>query len=76
MSSLGHLGRTLPEACAEYFIFLLGSQDGAGNILGRLESIRKAALELSHCIAEDYVWYRDEFNLEVRIDEGKVLHSC
>lgn len=38
--------------------------------LGTLETIRRAAVAKTDALAKDYLWQRDAFNLETKIDHG------
>jgi hypothetical protein len=63
--------RELAENCVEYFLFLLDDEVEARNQLAKLETIRKAALQLCQSVAKDYIWQRDEFTLELKTDQSK-----
>jgi hypothetical protein len=68
------LGRELPENNVEYSIFLIDDKVDGRKLLNQLESVRKAALELSQTLTSDYIWQRDDFNLQLRNEAGSV-HS-
>lgn len=72
----GHTGleREVPEGSVEYLLFLLGGPEAdARATLSQLEALRKAALKLCSEVTGDdgYVWQRDEFNLELKNEEGE-----
>ncbi|KFA72376.1 hypothetical protein S40288_05595 [Stachybotrys chartarum IBT 40288] len=62
--------RQMAENCVEYFLFLIDGQADSRHHLSKLESIRKAALQLSQSLTKDYIWQRDEFQLELRSENG------
>lgn len=67
-------GKTsLPENCVEYMVFLIDSQLNARQVLSRLESVKKAALQLAAGLTKDYIWQRDSFGLEVKSRSGGLL---
>ncbi|KAI9901376.1 hypothetical protein N3K66_003193 [Trichothecium roseum] len=77
----GHTGleREVPEGSVEYLLFLLGGPEAdARATLSQLEALRRAALKLCSEVTGDdgYVWQRDEFNLELKNEEGLLfLHG-
>ncbi|OAQ93119.1 SGT1-like protein [Purpureocillium lilacinum] len=60
----------LPDNSVEYCMFLLEGQVDARRTLSNLESLRKSALELAQTLTADYIWQRDDFNLELKITDG------
>ncbi|KAF7545712.1 hypothetical protein G7046_g9496 [Stylonectria norvegica] len=62
----------LPDNTVEYLLFILDSKLDARKQLSQIESIRKSALQLSASIAKDYIWQKDEFNLELKTEQGLV----
>ncbi|KAK3689991.1 SGT1 protein-domain-containing protein [Podospora appendiculata] len=56
---------TLPENCVEYMLFLIGDQG-----LPRLEAVRKAAAKQLDEFTKDYIWQRDSFKLETKVEDG------
>lgn len=67
----GGLDMKLAENCVEYSIFVLPEGEGnARKLLSLLETIRKAALELSTGLTKDFIWQRDDFNLALVNDNG------
>jgi len=56
---------TPAEDCVEYMLFVPGEKT-----LGTLETIRKAAVAKADALTKDYIWQRDAFNLETKIDHG------
>ncbi|KAK2610384.1 hypothetical protein N8I77_003818 [Diaporthe amygdali] len=68
--------RCLPENCVEYMLFIIDSQLQPQQIFSRLETVRKAAVQLSSQLTSEYIWQRDAFGLEVTTDKGLVyLHG-
>lgn len=68
----GGLDMKLAENCVEYSIFVLPEEEGnARKLLSLLETIRKAALELSANLTKDFIWQRDGFNLVLENDQGE-----
>jgi hypothetical protein len=61
---------TLPENCVEYCLLLIDPKLEAGKKLAQLETIRKSALQHCQSLTKDYIWQRDEFNLELRNEQG------
>ncbi|KAJ4291527.1 hypothetical protein N0V88_006124 [Collariella sp. IMI 366227] len=57
----------LPEDCVEYMLFVIGEKTDS---LPSLEAIRKAAEKKLDEIAKDYIWQRDPFKLETKIQKG------
>ncbi|KLU84573.1 hypothetical protein MAPG_03613 [Magnaporthiopsis poae ATCC 64411] len=70
-------GKTsLPENCVEYMVFLIDSQLDARQVLSRLETVKKSALQLAAGLTKDYIWQRDSFGLEVKSRSGLLfLHG-
>lgn len=66
--------RQLPDNCVEYLLFIDVHQDTRRQ-LSQIETIRKAALQLSNTLARDYIWQKDEFNLELKTENGKAARS-
>ncbi|KAK0386943.1 hypothetical protein NLU13_5256 [Sarocladium strictum] len=65
-----HQQLVLPENCVEYFLLVIDPQLEPRKKLSQLESIRQAALELAQTLTKDYIWQREEFNLELRTENG------
>ncbi|KAK4464228.1 protein ecdysoneless [Cladorrhinum samala] len=59
----------LPEDCVEYMLFILGNKTDNNNTPS-LESVRKAAEKKLDELAKDYIWQREPFRLETRIQKG------
>ena len=55
----------LAEDCVEYMLFVPGDKT-----LGTLETIRKAAVAKAEALTKDYIWQRDAFSLETKIQDG------
>lgn len=66
------LGRELPENNVEYIIFVIDGKLDGRKLLNELESVRKSALQLSQSLTADYIWQRDEFNLELKNESGQI----
>ena len=62
--------RQLAENCVEYYLFLIDEQADTRHHLARLESLRKTAVQLSQSLTKDYIWQRDEFQLESKTENG------
>ncbi|KAL2203639.1 SGT1-domain-containing protein [Sarocladium strictum] len=60
----------LPENCVEYYLFLVGAQLETRKKLSQLESVRQSALKLSQDLTKDYIWQREDFNLELKTEGG------
>ncbi|CAM1503698.1 Fc.00g012890.m01.CDS01 [Cosmosporella sp. VM-42] len=72
----GGFERQLPDNCVEYILFVLDPSLDSRKQLSQIETIRKSALRLSSSIAKGYIWQKDEFNLELRNEQGLVyLHG-
>ena len=65
---------TLPEDCVEYMLFIIGDKtDGS---LPSLETVRKAAEQKLDELARDYIWQREPFRLERRVQKGASPSVC
>ncbi|KAF3763753.1 SGT1-domain-containing protein [Cryphonectria parasitica EP155] len=62
--------RVLPDNCVEYMLFVLEADAQAKNILSGLETVRRAAIELSKDLTRGYIWQRDGFGLEMKNEGG------
>ncbi|KAK4099925.1 SGT1-domain-containing protein [Parathielavia hyrcaniae] len=58
----------LPEDCVEYMLFVIG--DKTSNALPSLEAVRKAADQKLHELAKDYIWQREPFRLDTKLQNG------
>ncbi|TAQ87349.1 hypothetical protein B7494_g4316 [Chlorociboria aeruginascens] len=69
--------RRLPEDCAEYTLFILDSKlKSQKEVLGRLETVRKAASKLTDNLLKEYIWQRDSFRLDIESGKGVIyLHG-
>ncbi|KAK4124196.1 SGT1-domain-containing protein [Parathielavia appendiculata] len=56
------------EDCVEYMLFVIG--DKTSNTLPSLESVRKAADQKLDELAKDYIWQREPFKLETKVQKG------
>ena len=59
---------SLPEDCVEYMLFVIQDKSEASKL--SLEAVRKAADEKLEELAKDYIWQRQPFKLETRIQKG------
>jgi hypothetical protein len=59
----------LPEDCVEYMLFVI-SDNKAGSSNPSLEAVRKAADQKLNELAKDYIWQRDPFKLETKVQKG------
>lgn len=79
MSADGNVGETeaavtgqLPENTVEYMLFVIDSQQTeARKTRPRLETIRKAAVELAQSLTKDYIWQREGFEVSFKSENGK-----
>lgn len=62
--------RELPDNHVEYFLFLLDGEDNARKQLLDLEKLQKAAHYLRQTLTKDYIWQRDDFELELEAQNG------
>jgi hypothetical protein len=62
---------TLPEDCVEYMLFIIG--DKTDGDLPSLETVRKAAEQKLDELARDYIWQREPFRLETKVQKGASL---
>jgi hypothetical protein len=58
----------LPEDCVEYMLFVIGEK--TDNSLPSLEAVRKAADQKLDELAKDYIWQREPFKLETKVQKG------
>ena len=63
--------RELNENCMEYMIFQISKESDTRKYLSSLESLRKDALQKEKALAQDYIWQREQFNLELINEKGK-----
>ncbi|PON21860.1 hypothetical protein TGAM01_v209290 [Trichoderma gamsii] len=84
MSADGNVGETeaavtgqLPENTVEYMLFVIDSQQTeARKTRSRLETIRKAAVELAQSLTKDYIWQREGFEVSFKSENGLLfLHG-
>lgn len=69
----GHFERTLLENCVEYMIFIPQEHLEPRRSFSSLENVRKAAVQLSNQLTKDYIWQREDFDLETKSTDGS---SC
>ncbi|VBB81347.1 Putative small glutamine rich protein with tetratricopeptide repeats 1 [Podospora comata] len=61
----------LPEDCVEYMLFIIGEK--SDNDLPSLEAVKRAADKKLTELAKDYIWQREPFKLETKIQKGSGL---
>lgn len=69
----------LPEDCVEYMLFIIDSRlNSQKEILQRLEIVRKAASKFQGQLLKKYIWQRDSYDLNLKIESGrlKVFLDC
>ncbi|CAG9941420.1 unnamed protein product [Clonostachys rosea f. rosea IK726] len=64
--------KEITENVVEYLIFCIESNSDARNTLSRLETVRKAAIQNCQSLTKDYLWQREEFNLELKNEGGLI----
>ncbi len=64
----------LPEDCVEYMLFIIGDKASGG--LPTLEAVRKAADRKLDELAKDYIWQREPFRLETKVQKGVCVPGC
>ena len=60
--------RTLPDDCVEYTLLIIDRSSPAqdpSSVRSQLEKVQQAASDLVEEIAGEYIWQRDEFQLEL-----------
>lgn len=63
----------LADNCVEYALFVIDSRLDSRKQLAQLETIRKSALRFCESLTKSYIWQKDEFNLELRNEQGEQL---
>ncbi|KAL6898755.1 SGT1 domain-containing protein [Trichoderma evansii] len=85
MSTDGNVGEAeaaaaeqLPENTVEYMLFVIDNQQTeARKTRPRLETIRKAAVELVQSLTKDYIWQRESFEISFKSENGLLyLHGA
>ncbi|KAK4179710.1 putative small glutamine rich protein with tetratricopeptide repeats 1 [Triangularia setosa] len=61
----------LPEDCVEYMLFII--REKSDSDLPSLEAVKKAAEKKLTKLARDYIWQREPFKLETKIQKGSGL---
>lgn len=69
-ASSGDIQQEVSENTLRYLIFTSDSGADNHNVLRQLETVRQAALKLCRDLAEDYIWQRDSFDLQLRTEGG------
>ncbi len=62
----------LPEDCVEYMLFII--KDKTDSRLPSLETVKKAADQKLEELAKDYIWQREPFKLETKVQKGASCH--
>lgn len=62
--------RSLPENCVEYMLFVLETDLEPMISLSGLQTVRKAAIQLSNQLTKDYIWQREAFFLDLKSSNG------
>lgn len=62
--------RSLPENCVEYMLFIIDAKLQPQQVFSRLDTVRKAAVQLSSRLTSGYIWQRDAFNVEIATEKG------
>ncbi|KAM0247383.1 hypothetical protein ACHAQJ_009847 [Trichoderma viride] len=84
MSRNGNVGETegaaveqLPENTVEYMLFVIDNQQTeARKTRTRLETVRKAMIELVQSLTKDYIWQRGGFEISFKSENGLLfLHG-
>ena len=65
--------KRLPDDCVEYMLFIIDTSLTQKEVLTRLELVRKEATKLTGALLKDYIWQRDNFNLNLEQSSGKKL---
>lgn len=64
--------KRLPEDCVEYMLFIIDDRlKSQKEIFQRLEIVRKVAVELQVQLLKEYIWQRDRFTVEIKIEPGE-----
>jgi len=70
------LPKRLPEDCVEYSLFIIDARlKSQKELLSRLETVRKAAVDLADSLLKEYIWQRDGFKLEVESGKGMSVRT-
>lgn len=79
MSNDSNIGETeaaveqLSENTVEYMLFVVENQQSeALKARTRLETIRKAAVELVQSLTKDYIWQREGFDISLKSEHGEL----
>jgi SGT1 protein len=69
--------KRFPEDCVDYSLFVVDSALNPREHLNQLEVVRKEALKITKQLLKDYIWQKDEFNLELEVqgEAGTCLFS-
>lgn len=67
-------GRRHANECrVEYFLFIIDRRADGRRLTEQLGALQKAALELCRSLADNYIWQRDEFRLELKTGQGQAF---
>lgn len=61
------------ENSIEYAIFIIGQQQDTRNQIQELENIRKNVIKSCQDLTKDYIWQKDDFSLELKIEQGMLI---
>lgn len=62
--------RSLPEDTVEYVVHVVDPKLSDAEAKSRLNEFSKSATELKRKYLKDYIWQRDDFNLQLRREDG------
>lgn len=66
----GGFRMTLPENCVEYMLFVVEDDAQESSRLQSLEAVRRAATKKASDLTNNYIWQRETFSLETKIENG------
>lgn len=67
--------KRLPDDCVEYAIHIINSPPAESTVRTRLRQIHQAANVLTKGLLKDFIWQRQNFNLELVQEDGKVVYG-
>lgn len=65
------VGCGISENTVEYLLFIIDGKSDARQTFSVLERIRKETLDLCRDLTKEYIWQRDEFNLQLKNEGGE-----
>lgn len=63
--------KRLPDDCVEYSVHIINSSPAESTCRTRLRQVQQAANALTKGLLKDFIWQRQNFNLELVQDNGK-----